>query len=150
MVAAPPVTRAAAWRRARSTASLIKVTVFSPLCNSCRAGGKLCCQRVTVIAAQGVRPLAGVRQPNQIGTSALGNGVRRRIQSRPFPSERSLILLRIPRHCSRFWKPEGVSTFSLGVLVRGHGIHIYPKNSCNSRDPLVLPRSRGGTSAMLL
>ena len=23
------------------------------------------------------------------------------------------------------WKTEGVSTFSLGVLVRGHGIHIF-------------------------
>ena len=23
------------------------------------------------------------------------------------------------------WKAEGVSTFSLGVLVRGHGIHTY-------------------------
>ena len=22
------------------------------------------------------------------------------------------------------WKTEGVSTFSIGVLVRGHGIHI--------------------------
>ena len=25
------------------------------------------------------------------------------------------------------WKTEGVSTFSLGVLVRGHGIHITPQ-----------------------
>ena len=25
------------------------------------------------------------------------------------------------------WKAEGVSTFSLGVLVRGHGIHITPQ-----------------------
>ena len=58
MVAAPPVKRAASWRRARSTASLNEVTGFSQLCNSCRAGGKRCCQRVTVIAAQGVRPLA--------------------------------------------------------------------------------------------
>ena len=24
------------------------------------------------------------------------------------------------------WRTEGVSTFSLGVLVRGHGIHITP------------------------
>ena len=24
------------------------------------------------------------------------------------------------------WKVEGVSTFSLGMFVRGHGIHIYP------------------------
>ena len=27
------------------------------------------------------------------------------------------------------WKTEGVSTFSLGVLVRGHGIHITPQFS---------------------
>ena len=43
MVEAPPVRHAASWRRARSTASLNEVTGFSPLCNSCRAGGKLCC-----------------------------------------------------------------------------------------------------------
>ena len=27
------------------------------------------------------------------------------------------------------WKTKGVSTFSLGVLVRGHGIHITPSFS---------------------
>ena len=58
MVVAPPVRRAASWRRARSTASLNEVAGFSPPCNSCRAGCKLRCQRVTVIAAQGVQPLA--------------------------------------------------------------------------------------------
>ena len=37
-------------------ASLKNVAGFSPLSNRCSASGGLCCQRVTVIAAQGVRP----------------------------------------------------------------------------------------------
>ena len=28
---------------------------------------------------------------------------------------------------NKIWKAEGVSTFSLGVLVRGHGIRITPE-----------------------
>ena len=47
------------------------------------------------------------------------------------------------------WKVEGVSTFSLGVLVRGHGIHITPHdaNKIRSRDrrwvviPLLSPQA---------
>ena len=32
------------------------------------------------------------------------------------------------------WKVEGVSTFSLGVLVRGHGIHIMINNNSIETD----------------
>ena len=42
-------------------------------------------------------------------------------------------LLCSPRNPFRndVWKVEGVSTFSLGVLVRGHGIHIKCKIKLN-------------------
>ena len=66
-------------------------------------------------------PAAGIRlaiyPPQRIRQRNVEKGPWRGSRHDNLPSSPSMVFRKV-------WRTEGVSTFSLGVLIRGHGIHI--------------------------